>query len=151
MADEQITLEEVALDVQRALSRVAKHNGTMDVRAELGNNVYPLMLVMLDAVNTRCLEAEDMVTQVINETQTIIQPEEGDQIDETLDLGEKLCGALKMVELPDTIKALAEAFSASLTKTRDLLAEVIVSNEDDDDEDADEDTDDETDEDEGEE
>ena len=148
MADEQATLEEVALDVQRAMQRVAKHNTTMDIRAELGNNVYPLMLVLLDAVNSRCLETEETVAQIINETETIIQPEEGDQIDETLDLGEKLYNALKMIELPDTIKALAESFNNSLIKTRDLLADLVIDNDEGDD--TDEDEEDDTDESEGE-
>ena len=137
--NEAITIEEVALDIQRALTQAIK-NEKMELRPELVNNLYPLMLAILESVNTRCLETEDLVSRLIAESETIIQPQEASQFDETFNLGEQLYNELKITKHTDSIKELAEKFYISLVKTRELMNDFAIEDtETDEDEDEDED------------
>ena len=132
MSKDLVTLEETATDVQRALNILIKAPG-VDPRAELVNNVYPLFLSLIEAVNTRCLSAEEMVNRLIEESETIIQPEEADQLEETLGLTEDLCLALNAVDLPDSVRAKVKAVALSVVKSRELLESVSLDFEDEED------------------
>lgn len=147
--DNEITLEDVASDVQRAIQRCVKTE-RIDPRAEFTNNVYPLFLSLIEATNQRILEAEDMVSKIIDESETIIQPEEASQIDEMFVLAEDLITTLNKLTLADEVKAKIEMFSKSINKTREMLADFVIddSETDESDEDAADEADD--DEDEGE-
>lgn len=136
--NEAITMEEVALDIQRALTQAIK-NEKMELRPELVNNLYPLMLAILESANTRCLETEDLVSRLIAESETIIQPDEASQFDETFNLGEQLYNELKTAELTDSVKELVENFYASLVKTREIMNDFAIEDSEEDEEDTDED------------
>lgn len=129
MAD-TITMEEVAGDIQRALSQCIKTQTPLETRAELANNVYPLMLALIESVNTRCLESEELVQSLIDESETIIQPEEASQLDETFLLGEELCTHLETLELSDVTKALVSKFKESLSKTKDTMSDFVLEDAD---------------------
>lgn len=123
---EEITMEEVASDIQRALTRLIKINTQVDARAELVNNLYPLMLALLESVNSRFIETEELVSNLLEESETIIQPEDGSQFEETLNLGEQLLRAIKGVSLSDETLALVDAFKESLAKSRETLGEFTL-------------------------
>ena len=131
------TFQEVVGDLNRAVTRAAQSKH-LDTRPELVNNVYPMILQLLEACNERFTEVEEAVNSIIDETETIIQTDEAETIVQALDAGMLLAEAAE--KYPD-LAPLVASYKDLATKAAELVGEVTLADDEDDDDDDDEDDD----------
>lgn len=87
------TIEDVTADVNHQLQRVLKAKA-VETKAELVNNVYPLLLSVIEAFSARALETEEVVAGILGETESIVQPELYEEITKAFNVGRELVSAL---------------------------------------------------------
>lgn len=87
------TFAEIRADLKQHLTR-AKKAKFLEARPEFAENVYPLLNDLVEALDDRLLLIEGSLAEVIAQTESLVQPELADQIDETLGLADKLLAAV---------------------------------------------------------
>lgn len=122
------------LEKQRKRARDAKH---LETAFELGWNVYPALIALVRALDERISETEAEVIALIQQTESVIQPELSTQILAMLDLVKVFCSAvLADTTTSDILRQQATSLLAALEETAQRVEEVSI---DDSDEAADED------------
>lgn len=132
MANESVAVEDVVADIQHQIKRCVGAKA-VETKGELVNNVYPMMLSMIESIMGRLGETEEVVASLLGETDSIVQPELYTEIANAFNAGRALAAAVTdpaLAELVQTFLVAADAAEAQ-------LAEVAL------DEDADEEDDDE--------
>lgn len=129
------TFQEVVGDLNRAVTRAAQSKH-LDTKPELVNNVYPMMLQLLEACHERFTEAEETINSIIDETETILQPDAAEVIVQALDSGMVLAEAAE--KYPD-LAPLVSSYKDLATKAAELVGEVTLETQDTDDSDDEED------------
>lgn len=143
-------------DFEALLEDVGRYKKRLDAskylefKKEASENLIPLLERMVEAIDQRCARTEEMVAEIIEETESVVHAELAEQIYATVELGQSLCDAVDQAALDDvTKKRLAEitqAFRIAANLTLEAVAEVALEPDDDSDlidEDPDDDDDDE--------
>lgn len=132
-------------------ARRAKKATYLEAKKELADNLYPFLEDLIEKIDQRFSETEDMVAELVETTESVIQPELHDQIIGALVIGMQLCDlVIKIVETTppneETLKRLQEnvkAYRAAYAMTVEAVDEVTLDPDDEeDDDDSDEDADD---------
>ena len=143
--EDTVTYEDVISDLNRALQRLHKAKA-VETRGELINNVYPLMLAILEASHVRHLESEEMIAELLGETESIVQPELYDEIAGAFNAGRELVSALAAVQTDEVtakrLGALATTFLEKAAAVEQMVADVALEDEPDDPDEGDDDGDD---------
>lgn len=143
---------EMSLETLREeLNKMQKRAGSavhLDTKPELVNNVYPLIESLIDSIEQRFDEIEDIITDFVDETGSIIQEGLAKDVLTVFELGGQLCEVLQSLQLDEVTKKrvadLIGVYSQVATATAQAVMEATVSLEeegDDDEDDADEDED----------
>ncbi len=125
----------------------------LDTKPELVNNIYPLIESLIDSVEQRFDEIEDIITDFVDETGSIIQEGLAKDVLTVFELGGQLAEVLQSLQLDEVTKKrvadLIGVYSQVATATAQAVMEATVSleddSEDDDEDDSEEDEDDEDD------
>lgn len=128
-------IEDVLNDL-KAVQKRAKSATHLNAKEELGANTYPLLSDALEAIVERFQVVEEQVAELIAQTESLIQPELADEIDETLRLGVELCDLLgrTLDPMPDILRVAIDKFRASADATARAVAEVSLEEEEEDEE-----------------
>lgn len=132
-------------DVQRAAKRAgdAKY---LEAKREFADNLYPLLQEIVEKIDERCANTEEMILELIEQTESIVQPELATQIFGVIDLGLQLCTVVDEAKLDDVtaqkLKIIVEAYRLAATITQEAVNDATVE-DDETDEDVDETGDDE--------
>lgn len=145
MANEAISIEDAVADINHQIKRCVGSKA-VETKAELVNNVYPLMLNVVEALAARQAETEEIVAQLLGEGESIVQPEFAAQIAEALAAGGALASAIAEAQMDEVTKQrlmnLVADFSEKTAAVEVALSELTledVEEPEDDDEDEDED------------
>lgn len=138
-----MSIQEVAMDLQRSIQRAAKATA-LSTKPELVNNVYPLMMSMLEAVEERFQNLEVVLAELVEGSASVVHEDLRGALDNVINLGMSLCdlvGQLKLDELnakkaADIVSAYKEAVAIAVEGLDDAAVE------DDEDEDGEGDEDD---------
>ena len=132
---ETVSYEDVVADLNRAIQRLYKAKA-VETKQELVNNVYPLMLSFVEASNARHLESEEMIAELLGETESIVQPELYDEIADAFNAGRALVDALATVTTDEVtakrLAALALTFVEKSNAVEQLLVDMTLEDEPDD-------------------
>lgn len=118
-----VTFMDVAKDIHRQIQRATAAQN-LQLKQELVNNTYPLLMSMLEAADFRLQQLEVAVTEIIQQTSSIVQPDLREQIDETLNLAQLVANSHPQKD--DQSKALVAKLLASLEETRAALDDVTI-------------------------
>lgn len=145
MANEAISIEDAVADINHQIKRCVGAKA-VETKAELVNNVYPLMLNVVEALAARQAETEEIVAQLLGEGESIVQPEFAAQIAEAFAAGGALASAIAEAQMDEVTKQrlmnLVADFSEKTAAVEVALSELTledVEEPEDDDEDEDED------------
>lgn len=135
----------IVADIER-LQKKASEAKYLEAQKELANNVYPLLAELVRAVDERLARTETVVVDLIEDSDSVIQPELAAQIYGCIELGQQLCDAVDAAQVDDVTKArlaeIAQAYRIAANIVIREVAEVAIEPddaEDEDDEDEDED------------
>ena len=126
-----MSLQETKHDIARLRSKFMTAT-VVDTKIALVHEVLPLLTALIEKLDERFTETEEMVTGILQGTETIIQPEVAAQIVGTLETGEKLCQAIEphLSLLPEDAKVLVkthlDAFRAERQATQDQIEEYVI-------------------------
>lgn len=131
-------LEDVSKEIQREIKR-AKEAGYLETKKELANTVYPLLLQTCEAIEEALAEFYSDLTE-----DSLIQPELGNQIFATLDLGDQIVALSGEAQESDIakqkLKEAIEAWKIAAAITRENVSAAVVDDDDEEDlDDSDED------------
>jgi hypothetical protein len=118
-----VTFMDVAQDIHRQLQRAATAQN-LQLKQELVNNTYPLLMSILEACDVRFQQLEIAVSEIIQQTSSIIQPDLREQIEETLNLAQLVANSHPQGD--DQAKALVAKLLDSIEETRAALDDVTV-------------------------
>lgn len=118
-----VTFMDVAKDIHRQIQRATAAQN-LQLKQELVNNTYPLLMSMLEASDFRLQQVELAVTEIIQQTSSIIQADLREQIDETLNLAQLVANSHPQND--DQSKALVAKLLDSLEETRAALDDVTI-------------------------
>lgn len=142
--NEATSVEDVIADINHQIKRGAGAKA-LETKAELVNNVYPLMLSVVEAFAARLGETEEIVAQLLGEGESIVQPELAELIAAAFGAGGELVKAVEAAPMDDVTKQrlmnLVATFSEKTAAVEAALSEVTledVEEADDTDEDEDE-------------
>lgn len=135
----------ISQDIERARKR-AKDAGYLEYKKDAAENLYPLIQSLLEAVDARLRTTEEVVGTLLEETESIIQPDLAGQIFGLIDLGNQLVEAVKPLTLDDVSKKrvmeIIAAWEVGASLVIEAVEEVAIDDEPDED---DEETEDEED------
>lgn len=149
--------ETLARDIARQRKR-AETATYLEYRKDAVANLWPLLADLVAACDERMRETEEMVAELIENTQSIVQPDLAIQITSLIDIGDQLVQLVSALPVGDdmTKKRLEEAltaWTAAAPLVREAVQEATVEpdegdegdeeGDDDEDQDGDEDEDDE--------
>ena len=140
MSDNATTFDDVREELARLEKRAASKQ-LHDLKAELSNNIFPFLEMLIEATETRIGETETLLSVGADETQ--IEPDFAEQLKTTFNIGLALCETLAKGNDDDvTRKRVAElmasyqlAATAAIQAVDDATLEAV---EDEDEEDEDE-------------
>lgn len=148
--------ETLTRDIARQRKR-AETSSYLEYRKDAAANLWPLLADLVAACDERMRETEEMVAELIENTQSIVQPDLAIQITSLIDIGDQLVEFVRALPVGDdmTKKRLEEAltaWTAAAPLVREAVEEAAVEPDEDDegdeegedeDQDGDEDEDDE--------
>jgi len=133
MADLELTYQDLLLEVGKAQKRVAKEP-FVEAKKELANETYPLLESMIEFFGSRLAAAEAAIAEVIDQTESFIQPELADQIHGALAIGRLLVEQVRKLRPgtldPMTLKRLQQVcvdFIKNADETDVTVAHLTVS------------------------
>lgn len=117
--------ETLARDIARQRKR-AETSTYLEYRKDAVANLWPLLADLVAACDERMRETEEMVAELIENTQSIVQPDLAIQIMSLIDIGDQLAQLVSASPATDdmTKKRLAEALTA-WTAAAPLVREAV--------------------------
>lgn len=140
-----LTVEEVLADLNKHIIKVSNSKeSSLILKAELVNNVYPLMANVLEAVMGRVGEVENVLSEMLGATTSMVQPELADEIAEALEAGEQLALEVEKLNLDEVTKKrisfLIETYRGAASEAVAALDEVVLEDLDDEEDDLEDDS-----------
>ena len=89
-------------DISRAQKRAEKAK-FLEAQKEFANEAYPLMSAMAEHYGDRLTRLEQAMDALIDETDTIIQPEVGEQLAGTLEVGAELAAEVMKLQVGQSL------------------------------------------------
>jgi hypothetical protein len=132
MESELMDFENLVKDLRRQRSR-AKNARHLDTAPELAENVYPMLIGLVEAFDARMRETESQVVSLIAASETLIQPDVAMQILTTFAVATRLCDA---IDKNEPTQELVAALRAAIDETSTLVDECTVAPEDEESEEA---------------
>lgn len=132
MSELEMTYEDLAKEIEKAQKRAAKAVH-LETKIELSQETYPLLTAIVEFFGERMDRTERVVNELINQTESLVQPELAEQILGTLNLGKQLAtvvGKLRVGNLDAVtlarLKQFAGAFAAAAAATEVAVMEVTL-------------------------
>lgn len=103
MSDVENTVEDVdqlALikeDIEKLLKRAQNKNVGFDMRAEFRDNMYPVLLDLVDALKSRFDDVEGVLAEYLEPTESLVMPDFADRLAKLLAVGGRLAVVAKIL------------------------------------------------------
>jgi cobalamin biosynthesis protein CobT len=142
-------LQQILSDLSREKIR-AKKASYLTTNKELADTVYPLIGDIVSYFDKRFIETEEIVAEMLEDSDSGLDPELVDKIVGTMDLGRKLCDMVLAApttesvgtesRFPDELLTLIEAFRMAASAVEGGLEDESEENDEDDQDDDDDDS-----------
>lgn len=133
-----MAFEDLLSDIDAQTQRVVGSKTVIDVRKELSDNLYPMLAMIVEAVDKRITVSEDAIANVIDQEDSFLLPELSEQILTVFAQASTLASAIIQQLTPEQ-KELRDQAAQLLSLIMPATEEVVsVTVEEDEDEEGDE-------------
>jgi len=132
MPDLEMTYDDLVKEIEKAAKRTGKAT-FIEAKTEFSQETYPILSAVVEFFGDRLERNERAIAEIIDQTESFIQPELADQIHGLIDVGRQLAAMVVKLRVGNldgrTLKVLQQAAAAFMTAanmTEESVANVTV-------------------------